>query len=98
MRVLAWGDGKLWRAVCECGWSSRQLPFPDPDSALHVGRLHDAVVHPELIDWEAENGRYRRFLRTLDVEAPTEVYRALRQADAPRPMLSIDLESLDDGA
>lgn len=48
-----------WQARCECGWSSRAMRFPDPDAAYHCGTLHDAVAHPERIDWKAEAAKMR---------------------------------------
>lgn len=32
--------GVYWRAHCRCGWHSRDLPFPDADSAFHASELH----------------------------------------------------------
>jgi len=32
-----------WRSKCDCGWTSRDLPFPDPDAALHALALHKVL-------------------------------------------------------
>lgn len=33
-----------WRAYCpDCTWNSGNLPFPDPDAALHMYRLHQEL-------------------------------------------------------
>lgn len=37
-----------WRSHCPlCSWTSRTLPFPNPDEALHVLYLHTALEHEE---------------------------------------------------
>jgi len=52
--------GGWWQSRCSCGWTSKTLPFPDPDAAYHVARLHDAVAHPDRIDWAAETEKFKR--------------------------------------
>lgn len=51
--------GVKWRCHCDCGWHSKAMPFPNPDAALHGGRLHEAVAHPERIDWEEETRKFK---------------------------------------
>lgn len=39
--------GRVWRVHCKCGWTSKGLPFPDPDAALHAGHLHLVAAHDD---------------------------------------------------
>lgn len=41
-RLEQWDRG--WRVYCpDCAWSSKSLPFPDPDAALHCLTLHKVL-------------------------------------------------------
>lgn len=41
-RLEQWERG--WRVYCpRCSWNSKDLPFPNPDDALHVLTLHAVV-------------------------------------------------------
>jgi hypothetical protein len=42
IRVEQWERG--WRAYCpDCLWDTKDMPFPDPDAALHALALHRAI-------------------------------------------------------
>lgn len=61
MRDTVHDMGGWWQARCGgCRWTSKTLPFPNPDAALHVAHLHDAVAHPDTVDWDAETEKLER--------------------------------------